>query len=111
MFPVFIEKILYEAYGMKYMLCITNVNGKDVGTYSPLVADKELSFVMLGVIGNLCSQILEVLCTMSTLADKHLRVKTGGPNCDLLSLPICLCNTHDSLVFLGSNRNLRLYKS
>ncbi|KAM9605968.1 LOW QUALITY PROTEIN: immunoglobulin superfamily member 22 [Morphnus guianensis] len=26
---------------MKYMLCITGVNGKDLGTYSPLVADKK----------------------------------------------------------------------
>lgn len=96
---------------MKCMLCITNVNGKDLGTYSPLVTDKELSSVLLGVIGNLCSQIHEILCTTSASVDKHLRVNTGGPNCDLLSLPICLCNIGDSLVSLGSNRNLRLYKS
>ncbi|KAM6204855.1 LOW QUALITY PROTEIN: immunoglobulin superfamily member 22 [Sarcoramphus papa] len=30
--------------GMKYMLCITHVNGKDLGTYSPLVADKKLCY-------------------------------------------------------------------
>lgn len=95
--------------GMKYILCITNVNGKDLGTYSLLVADK-LS-VMLRVIGNLCSWIHEVLCTMSTSADKNSRVKIGRPNCDLLCFLICLCNFRDSLVFLGSNRNLTLYKS
>lgn len=95
--------------GMKYMLCITTVNGEDLGTYSPLAADKKP--VTLRVIGNLCSQIHKVQCTISTSGDKHMRVKIGGPNCDLLSFLIGLCNIHDSLVFLGSNRNLTLYKS
>ena len=71
--------------GMKYMLCITIVNGKDLGTYRRLVADKKL-FVLLRLIANLCSWIHEVWYTMSTAADKNLRVKIGGPNCDLFYL-------------------------
>lgn len=65
--------------GMKYTLWITNVNGKDLGIYSLLMAENKLS-VMLRVTGSLCSLIHEVLCTMSTSADKNLRVKVGGPN-------------------------------
>lgn len=54
---------------MKYMLCITNVNGKDRGTYSLLVADEKLS-VMLRMIGNLCSRIHEILSTCQYLQTK-----------------------------------------
>ncbi|KAM7108616.1 LOW QUALITY PROTEIN: immunoglobulin superfamily member 22 [Ciconia maguari] len=50
LFPVFHEKKnAMKHMGMKCIMCITNVNGKDLGTYSLLVADKKLS-VMLRVI-------------------------------------------------------------
>lgn len=50
------------------------------------VADRKL---LCREIGNVCSQTRDVLCTMSSsTADKHLRVRIGGPNCNYLFLHI-----------------------
>lgn len=66
--------------GLKYTPCISSGNGADPGTYSLLWLTG--NSVVQRVIGNVCSQTHKVLCTMSTsTADKHLRVRIGGPSC------------------------------
>lgn len=72
---------------LKYTLCISSGNGADLGTYSLLWLTGNC--VVQRVIGSVCSQTCEVLCTISTSTeDKHLRVRIGGPNCNYLFLHV-----------------------
>lgn len=100
----------YEANGLRKICCALPTWMKNTWV-STVFVRLERNSVIFRAIGDVCYGIWEVLCTKMTYAEKNVKVKTGGPNCDLLSFLRHPCNNHDSLVFLGSKRNLTLFKS